>query len=174
MSLRGACILATICEISGAILLGGHVSATIREGIVDITLFNYTNDGPKRLIYGQISSLASACVWMLIATFFRIPVSGTHSIVGATIGFGLVEFGIHGIKWMGVLKIVLSWFISPVLSGAVSIFMFIFFKHFILTKERPLEPALRSLPFIYGCTVLVNVFSVLFGGIASKFYRRYL
>ncbi|BHF63296.1 hypothetical protein SprV_0200628800 [Sparganum proliferum] len=165
LSLRGACILATVCEISGAILLGGHVSKTIREGIVDLALFNNTDNGPRLLIYGQVSSLASACIWMLVATFFKIPVSGTHSIVGATLGFGLVEFGISGIKWMGVLKIVLSWFISPLLSGAVSVFMFMFFKHFILKKERPLEPALRSLPFIYGCTVIVNVFSVLFGGI---------
>ncbi|VDN15996.1 unnamed protein product [Dibothriocephalus latus] len=165
LTLRAACTLASICELAGSILLGGHVSKTIKAGIVDISRFNNSVDGATLLMQGQVSSLAGACIWMLIATFFRLPVSGTHSIVGATAGFGLVQFGLQGIKWMGLLKIVLSWFISPILSGAVSFFIFFFIKQFVLSKERPLEPALRSLPFIFACTIIVNVFSVLFGGI---------
>uniref|UniRef100_A0A0V0JC32 Phosphate transporter n=1 Tax=Schistocephalus solidus TaxID=70667 RepID=A0A0V0JC32_SCHSO len=165
LTLRAACTLASICELAGSILLGGHVSSTIKDGIVDTGRFNNTLDGPRNLMQGQVSSLAGACIWMLIATFFRLPVSGTHSIVGATAGYGLVHFGLKGIKWMGLLKIVVSWLISPILSGAVSFFIFLFIKRFVLSKEKPLEPALRSLPFIFACTIIVNVFSVLLGGI---------
>ncbi|VDN14275.1 unnamed protein product, partial [Dibothriocephalus latus] len=105
LSLRAACWLASICELTGAILLGGHVSKTIKDGIVDTSQFNNTADGPLLLMQGQVSSLAGAGIWMLIATFFHLPVSGTHSIVGATAGYGLVQFGLQGIKWMGLLKI---------------------------------------------------------------------
>ncbi|KAL7063905.1 hypothetical protein AAHC03_05028 [Spirometra sp. Aus1] len=167
LTLRAACTLASICELTGSIFLGGQVSETIKNGIVDTARFNSTSDGPLLLMKGQVSSLAGACIWMLIATFFRLPVSGTHSIVGATAGYGLVQFGIHGIKWMGVLKIVVSWFAAPILSGGVSFIIFFFIKRFVLSKEKPLEPALRSLPFIFACTIIVNVFSVLFGGIPS-------
>ncbi|VDL89040.1 unnamed protein product [Schistocephalus solidus] len=147
LTLRAACTLASICELAGSILLGGNVSSTIKDGIVDTGRFNNTLDGPRLLMQG-------ACIWMLIATFFRLPVSGTHSIVGATAGYGLVHFGLKGIKWMGLLKIVVSWLISPILSGAVSFFIFLFIKRFVLSKEKPLEPALRSLPFIFACTII--------------------
>ncbi|KAM3178076.1 hypothetical protein ACTXT7_003268 [Hymenolepis weldensis] len=108
LTLRQACILATICEIAGSVLLGGHVSATIRGGIIDPLQFNGTENGTVRLMQGQVSSLIGACSWMLLATFLRIPVSATHSIVGATAGFGLVLFGIEGIQWKGIFKIVLN------------------------------------------------------------------
>ncbi|VDM36183.1 unnamed protein product [Hydatigera taeniaeformis] len=105
LTLRAACILATIFEISGAVLLGGQVSATIRGGIINPNLFNETSNGANLLMYGQVASLASSCIWMLVATFFKLPVSGSHSIVGSTAGFGLVLFGLGGIQWMGILRI---------------------------------------------------------------------
>lgn len=165
LTLQLACILATICEIFGSVLLGGHVSATVRGGIIDLTRFNGTEDGPMRLMQGQVSSLCGACLWMLFATFLKIPVSATHSIVGATAGFGLVLFGFQGVQWMGILKIVISWFVSPLLSGLVSSCLFLIIKYVVLVKEQSLEPALNTLPFLYGVTVIINVFSVLYGGL---------
>ncbi|KAL5110745.1 Sodium-dependent phosphate transporter 2 [Taenia crassiceps] len=165
LTLQMACILATICEISGSVLLGGHVSATVRGGIIDPTRFNGTEDGPMRLMQGQVSSLCGACLWMLLATFLKIPVSATHSIVGATAGFGLVLFGFQGVQWTGILKIVISWFVSPVLSGLVSGCLFLIIKYVVLVKEQSLEPALNTLPFLYGVTIIINVFSVLYGGL---------
>nr|CDS25448.1 sodium dependent phosphate transporter [Hymenolepis microstoma] len=165
LTLRQACILATICEIAGSVLLGGHVSATIRGGIIDPNQFNGTEDGAMRLMQGQVSSLIGSCTWMLLATFLRIPVSATHSIVGATTGFGLVLFGIEGIQWKGILKIVGSWFLSPVLSGLVSSCIYLIIKYTVLVKENSLEPALNTLPFLYAVTIFINVFSVLFGGL---------
>uniref|UniRef100_A0A5K3FA66 Inorganic phosphate transporter n=1 Tax=Mesocestoides corti TaxID=53468 RepID=A0A5K3FA66_MESCO len=167
LSLRSACILATIFEISGAVLLGGQVSSTIRGGIVKSDLFNETKNGAITLMYGQVASLASSCIWMLVATFFKLPVSGSHSIVGATAGFGLVLFGLNGIHWMEILRIVLSWLASPVLSGIVSSLVFFVLKKTVLTKNQPLEPALYTLPFIYGIIVLINLFSVLSSGLSS-------
>ncbi|VUZ56688.1 unnamed protein product [Hymenolepis diminuta] len=165
LTLRQACILATVFEIAGSVLLGGHVSATVRSGIIDPVQFNGTEDGPVRLMQGQVSSLVGACSWMLLATFIRIPVSATHSIVGATAGFGLVLFGTEGVQWKGILKIVGSWFVSPVLSGIVSSTLYLIIKYTVLMKKNSLEPALNTLPFLYAITIFINVFSVLFGGL---------
>ncbi|VDD77616.1 unnamed protein product [Mesocestoides corti] len=165
LTLRSACILATIFETSGSVLLGAHVSQTIRGGIIKPECFNATEDGPRILMQGQVASLCGACVWMIVATFFKLPVSTTHSIVGATAGFGLMLFGLDGVNWMGILKIVLSWFVSPLLSGFVSSILFLIIKYFVLVKEQSLEPALYTLPFLYGVTIIVNVFSVIYGGL---------
>ncbi|VDN97123.1 unnamed protein product, partial [Rodentolepis nana] len=165
LTLRQACILATIFEIAGSVLLGGHVSATVRGGIIDPVRFNGTENGAIRLMQGQVSSLIGACSWMLLATFLRIPVSATHSIVGATAGFGLVLFGSEGVQWKGILKIVGSWFVSPILSGIVSSTLYLVIKYTVLVKENSLEPALNTLPFLYAITIFINVFSVLYGGL---------
>ncbi|OON20892.1 phosphate transporter family protein, partial [Opisthorchis viverrini] len=105
LTLRQACVLATICELSGAILLGSKVANTIRKGIVDVDMFVDLENGPAILMVGQVASLCGSCVWLLVATFFRLPVSGTHSIVGATVGFSLVVLGIRSVKWIGLVKI---------------------------------------------------------------------
>ncbi|KAA0184608.1 Phosphate transporter [Fasciolopsis buskii] len=105
LTLRQACILATICELAGAILIGAKVSNTIRKGIVDTDRFMEVDNGASVLMAGQVAALGGACIWLLVATFFRLPVSGTHSIVGATVGFSLVIFGLSSIQWIGLIKI---------------------------------------------------------------------
>ncbi|PAA84345.1 hypothetical protein BOX15_Mlig029054g1 [Macrostomum lignano] len=173
LTLRQACILATIFETLGSVLLGAKVSETIRKGIITPELYikdnvNQTNgtigDGSQLMMLGQLSSLAGTCIWLLVATFFRVPVSGTHSIVGATVGFSLVAKGTQGVDWMKLGLIVASWFISPLLSGGISVFFFYLVKRFVLTKKDPLEPGLRFLPLIYGFTVVINVFSIVYEG----------
>ncbi|CAH8288305.1 unnamed protein product [Schistosoma guineensis] len=105
LTLKQACILATICELSGSVLLGAKVSNTIRKGIVSVELFQTIDNGHVLLMAGQVAALGGSCIWLLVATFFRLPVSGTHSIVGATMGFSLVVFGLNAIQWKGLLKI---------------------------------------------------------------------
>lgn len=101
LTLTMACILATIFEISGAILLGDKVSETIRKGIVDIDIYNGSE---MELTLGYISTLSGCAIWLFIATYFKLPVSGTHSTVAATVGYSLVARGTKGINWIGLGK----------------------------------------------------------------------
>ncbi|KFV20531.1 Sodium-dependent phosphate transporter 1, partial [Tauraco erythrolophus] len=96
--------------------------------------------------------------------FLKLPISGTHCIVGATIGFSLVAEGKEGVKWSELLKIVLSWFISPLLSGIMSAILFFLVRRFILCKVDPVPNGLRALPIFYACTVGINLFSIMYTG----------
>lgn len=156
-----ACCLATFFEIAGAMLIGYKVSDTMRKGILDVTVYN---DMEVELMLGMLSSLAASAVWLMVATFLKLPISGTHSIVGASIGFSLVARGTAGLHWTTLGTIIASWFISPVLSGLTSVFIFWIIKRFILSKEDPLESGLVALPLFYGFTILVNVFSIIHDG----------
>lgn len=134
VTLRQACILASIFETTGSVLLGAKVGETIRKGIIDVNLYNET---VETLMAGEVSAMVGSAVWQLIASFLRLPISGTHCIVGSTIGFSLVAIGPKGVQWMELVKIVASWFISPLLSGFMSGVLFILIRMFILTKFSP-------------------------------------
>lgn len=161
LTMKQACILATIFETLGAILIGYKVSDTVRKGIFDITI--YEEDG-KMLMLGNLAALFGSASWNIIATFFSLPISGTHSIVGAVVGFSLVAKGTNGINWLGLGQIVLSWFISPVFSGVFSALLFAGIRKFILHHDKPLEQGLVSLPMFYALTIFINVFSVVHDG----------
>ncbi|KAK9888506.1 hypothetical protein WA026_000757 [Henosepilachna vigintioctopunctata] len=156
-----ACCMATFFEIAGAVLIGYKVSDTVRKGILDVNL--YKNDEIE-LMLGCLSALGSSAAWLLVATFFKLPISGTHSIVGATVGYSLVARGTKGVYWLTLVKIVASWFISPILSGFTSITFLWIIKSFILSKPNPLEAGLFALPLFYSFTILVNVFSIVHDG----------
>ena len=94
---------------------------------------------------GYISALLGCCIWLFIATMLRLPISGTHSIVGATIGMAIVSKGFGVIKWWGIGKIAASWVISPLLSGLISVVMFLIIRRFILKARNPLEAGLCRL-----------------------------
>ncbi|GIX91901.1 sodium-dependent phosphate transporter 1-A [Caerostris extrusa] len=161
LSLRAACILATIFEILGAVLMGYKVSDTVRKGIFDVEIFFGFE---KELMLGFLSALIGSAVWTIVATFFRWPISGTHSIVGAVVGFAFVARGFNGIKWQVLGKIVASWFLSPVLSGMISVGIFMIVKKLILTKDNYADRGYYSMPFFCGFTILLNLFSVIHGG----------
>ncbi|KAK3855636.1 hypothetical protein Pcinc_036482 [Petrolisthes cinctipes] len=161
LTLKKACLLATIFEVLGAILIGYKVSDTVRKGILDVSLYNNTE---KELMLGSLAALGGSSIWNLAATFFKLPISGTHTIVGATVGFSLCARGFNGVNWVTFGKIVASWVVSPVLSGLISSVLYLVLNYFIFKKEKPLEPGLRALPFIYGLTLLINVFSIVHDG----------
>ncbi|XP_033339580.1 na[+]-dependent inorganic phosphate cotransporter type III [Megalopta genalis] len=156
-----ACILATIFEIAGAVLIGYKVSDTMRKGILDVTLYE---GHEKELMIGALSSLAGSGIWLMLATALRLPISGTHSIVGATVGFSLVCRGTAGVKWIALANIAASWFASPVLSGIVSGAIFWLLRKSVLQANKPLEQGLHVLPLAYGLTVAINVMSVIHDG----------
>ncbi|KAM9857950.1 sodium-dependent phosphate transporter 1-A isoform 2-T2 [Aulostomus maculatus] len=161
VTLRQACILASIFETAGSVLLGAKVSETIRNGIIDVRMYN---NSEHILMAGSISAMCGSAVWQLAASFLRLPISGTHCIVGATIGFSMIARGHQGVKWMELLRIVASWFLSPVLSGIISGILFYFVRKFILNKTDPVPNGLRTLPIFYAVTVGINLFSVMFTG----------
>ncbi|NXP72011.1 S20A1 protein, partial [Ramphastos sulfuratus] len=160
VTLRQACILASVFETAGSVLLGAKVSETIRKGLIDVMY----NSMQQLLMAGSISAMFGSAVWQLIASFLKLPISGTHCIVGATIGFSLVAKGQEGVKWSELLKIVLSWFISPLLSGIMSAVLFFLVQRFILRKADPVPNGLRALPVFYACTVGINLFSIMYTG----------
>ncbi|KAM6361205.1 sodium-dependent phosphate transporter 2 isoform 1-T1 [Alca torda] len=161
VTLRQACILASVFETTGSVLLGAKVGETIRKGIIDVNLYNNT---VPLLMAGEVSAMVGSAVWQLIASFLKLPISGTHCIVGATIGFSLVAIGTQGVQWMQLVKIVASWFISPLLSGLMSGVLFVLIRFFILNKEDPVPNGLRALPVFYAATIAINVFSIMYTG----------
>ncbi|XP_049887277.1 sodium-dependent phosphate transporter 1-B [Pectinophora gossypiella] len=162
LTLTQACILATIFEIAGAVLIGYKVSDTMRKGILDVSL--YADGGERLLAAGCLAALLAGAIWLIVATALRLPVSGTHSVVGATVGFTLTAKGPVGVRWSTLGAIVLSWFISPAMSGAVSAILYWLVRRFILRAIEPIQSGLRALPFFYGATVAVNVLSVVHDG----------
>ncbi|XP_068166509.1 sodium-dependent phosphate transporter 2 isoform X3 [Antennarius striatus] len=161
VTLKQACILASIFETLGSMLLGAKVGETIRKGIIDVSLYNET---VPVLMAGEVSAMVGSAVWQLIASFLKLPVSGTHCIVGATIGFSMVAIGTKGVQWMQLVKIVASWFISPLLSGLMSGLLFLLIRHFILNKDDCVPNGLRALPLFYASTIGINTFSILYTG----------
>jgi len=161
LSLKQACVLASIFETLGAILLGAKVGHTIRKGIVDVDIYNGSQ---TLLMAGEISAMSGSGVWQLVATFLKLPVSGTHSIVGSTIGFSLVAKGVYGVNWAKLGAIVGSWFLSPILSGICASLFYILLRRLIFMKDDPISPTLIALPIMFGITSALNIFSVLFTG----------
>ena len=159
VTIKQAIIIAVIFEFSGAILAGGEVTATIRKGILDAALF--TND-PHLLVYGMMASLLAAGSWLLIASSLGWPVSTTHSIVGAIVGFGAVGVGVDAVAWGKVIKIVISWIASPVLAGIISFTLFRSLQNLIIDTQDPFNNAKKYVPyymFLVGFVVsLVTIF----------------
>uniref|UniRef100_A0A915A0X3 Phosphate transporter n=1 Tax=Parascaris univalens TaxID=6257 RepID=A0A915A0X3_PARUN len=161
ITLKWAYVLATIFETLGALLVGYNVTDTMRKEVVDVKL--YVNH-PKVLFVGQIAVLGGCSSWLLIATFARLPVSATHSIAGATVGFGLVAMGGKGIHWMKIVGIIASWFVSPILSGLVSSILYIIVDFSVLRRSNPFLSGLIALPIFYWFCIAFNVFAVSYQG----------
>lgn len=165
LTFRQACYLASVFEIAGAILLGYKVSDTMRKGILDVEVYE---GNERQLMFGMLSALAGCAIWLLVATYFKLPVSTTHSIVGATVGFGLVAHGTNGLNMTTLITIALSWVVSPVMSGLISVAVFMLINRFILKAAKPLNSGLIALPLIYGITIFINVLSITLDGSKCK------
>ncbi|CCD61415.2 Phosphate transporter [Caenorhabditis elegans] len=156
-----AYILASIFEALGSILVGWSVADTMRKGVVDTSQYA---DDPKELLLGQVAILGGCAAWLLIATVLHMPVSTTHSLVGATIGFSIVLRGLEGIQWMTIVRIVCSWFLSPILSGIISSIIYMIVDHTVLRTGDPLKNGLRALPVFYFVCMAFNALVVFWDG----------
>lgn len=161
ISLKKALIIAGIFEFLGAFLMGSHVTDTVRKKIVEIELFE-TN--PYALMLGMLSANFAAGIWLTIATYFRYPVSTTHSIIGAIVGFSLAYGGSGAIVWEQIGYVVLSWLISPVLSGVFSSSIFYCVRRFAFRKTDPFKNTLRILPILVFFTFVINSFFIFYKG----------
>ncbi len=144
LTIRQAILAAAVFEFLGAVLAGGAVTATIRTGIVDSELFAGT---PELLVYGMLASLLAAGIWLLIASKYGWPVSTTHSIVGAIVGFAAVGVGVDAVQWSQVGAIVLSWVVSPLTAGIIAFLVYESVQRLILRQDDPLARAKRYVPF---------------------------
>ncbi|KFD57878.1 hypothetical protein M514_01111 [Trichuris suis] len=163
LTLRKAYILATIFETCGAILLGSKVTDTMRSGVIDAAVYNQSE---KAFISGQLATLSGCGVWMMLATLFKLPVSTTHSMVGATLGYSIVLRHFQGVRWLNIGYIVASWFLSPILSGLITTVFYMTINASILKRDQAAMRGLNLLPYFYFFTFLINIFSVFYDGSA--------
>lgn len=144
LTIKQAIVIAMIFEFAGAYLAGGEVTATIRKGIIDSDVFS---SQPQLLVYGMLSALLAAGTWLLIASILGWPVSTTHTIVGAIVGFSAVGISTDAVAWGKVGSIVASWVVSPLLAGTISFLLFRSVQRMILDTEDPFANAKRYIPF---------------------------
>jgi len=159
ISVRQAIIIAAIFEFAGAIIAGGNVTKTIRKGIIDPASIV---DTPEILVFGMLAALLAAAIWLMVASFKGWPVSTTHSIVGALVGFAVAGIGVDAVNWGKIGQIAASWVVSPALGGIIAYMLMISIRNRILNTETPFENAKRYGPyyvFLLGFIVsLVTLF----------------
>lgn len=144
LTIKQAILVAAVFEFAGAFLAGGQVTSTIRKGIIDAS---QVENNPELLIFGMLAALLAAAVWLLIASRKGWPVSTTHSIVGAIVGFAAVGIGVESVHWAKVGTIAVSWVVSPMLSGFLAFFIFMSVQKLILSTDDPLRNARKYVPF---------------------------
>jgi len=162
LTIRKALVVAAVFELSGAVLAGGAVTSTIRRGIVDSS---YVVGEPELLIYGMLAALLAAGVWLLVASRKGWPVSTTHSIVGAIVGFAVIALGIESVEWGQVVTIVASWVVSPLTAGIIAYFVFNSIQWLILIRPDPLVRARRYAPLYIFVTIFLIALVTIFKGL---------
>ncbi|WGW00786.1 inorganic phosphate transporter [Vibrio sp. YMD68] len=152
LTVKQAIIIAMIFEFAGAYLAGGEVTDTIRKGVIDTALFAHQ---PDVLVFGMLSALLAAGTWLLLASYMGWPVSTTHSIIGAIIGFACVSVGTEAVDWSSVQGIVGSWLVTPLISGFFAYMIFVSAQRLIFDTENPLFNAKRFVPVYMFITTMV-------------------
>lgn len=159
ITVKTAIIVAAVFEFAGAALAGGSVTSTIRKGIVDPSQIG---DKPELLIFGMLSALLAAGCWLALASARGWPVSTTHSIVGAIVGFAVAGIGIDAVSWGKIGQIVASWVVSPALGGGIAFLLMLSIRKLIMNAQNPFAAAVRYAPyylFLVGFVIsLVTIF----------------
>ena len=167
LSVKKAVIAAGICEFAGAVLVGSHVTDTIRKGIVDPSALAsmpgmLEGEPAALLVIGMSAALLSAAIWLNFSTWTGMPVSTTHSIVGAIVGFAMVGIGVDAVQWGKIGQIAASWVVSPVLGGSIAFLLMLSIRALILNTDNPFHNAKRWGPayvFLVGFIIsLVTMF----------------
>lgn len=187
LTLAWACVIAAIFEFLGALLMGAFVTDTVRKKIVDLGVFDPTEvsgdevgmrigalNGPELAMTGFLIALLTATIWLITATYLSLPVSTTHSIIGALVGVGIAYRGGDAVIWIsdgegfekleGLVGVIVSWIISPVLSALIAVLFFIIVRTAVLRRGNPYKMGLIFMPFFYGVAVALAAFFVIYKG----------
>nr|CRH06935.1 putative phosphate permease [Candidatus Magnetococcus massalia] len=138
ITVKQAIFIAAVFEFAGAFIAGGQVTKTIRKGIIDPSSIA---GNPELLVYGMLASLLAAAIWLMIASTRGWPVSTTHSIVGAIVGFAVVGIGMEAVQWAKIGKVAASWIVSPIVGGTIAFLLMISIRKLILNTENPFKKA---------------------------------
>ena len=161
LTIKQAIIIAMIFEFAGAYLAGGEVTSTIRKGIIDASYFI---EQPELLVFGMTAALLAAGLWLIIASYFGWPVSTTHSIVGAIVGFSAVGVGVDSVTWSKVVGIIGSWIITPLISGIIAYFIFMSSQKLIFNTKDPIRNAKRYVPlYMFLAGYILSLVTVMKG-----------
>lgn len=152
LTVKQAIFIAMIFEFAGAYLAGGSVTDTIRKGVIEPSLFAHQ---PEILVYGMMAALLAAGTWLLLASYMGWPVSTTHSIIGAIIGFACVSVGPEAVNWDSMKSIVGSWIVTPIIAGFFAYLIFVSAQRLIFDTEKPLMNAKRFVPVYMFITTMV-------------------
>jgi PiT family inorganic phosphate transporter len=158
ITIRQAVLIAATLNILGATFIGSHVTNTIRKGIVSTQVLT----DPHLALIGALSALLAAALWVSFATWKSLPVSTTHSIVGAMVGFGIMAGGTKVIHWNKLGAVIMSWIISPIFSLVIAFVLFKIIVRFILARDQAIDAAVRLSPLFIGSAGFVVVLSFLF------------
>jgi inorganic phosphate transporter, PiT family len=164
LGLRQAVIISIIANVLGASLAGGYVTGTISKGIIDPI---FLLDAPDKLMIGMFVALIVAGLCVHLATFFGLPVSTTHAIVGAVVGFGIISVGAGAISWHKITGIAASWVISPVAGAIFSGGIYYFLEKKVMADSDPYSAAVHYSPFLIFLVVLVLILSFIFKGLKN-------
>ena len=164
LTLRKAVYIAAVLEFSGAFFFGSHVSDTVQNGIVNPLTFK---EMPLHFVIGMLSSLIASGVWLQIASYYGWPVSGTHTIIGAIVGFGLIVGGGEAIYWDNVVWIVSSWVLSPLMGGILGFVIFNILRKRIFYAKCPVEATKKLAPFLAFPFVATLSVLLLFNGLKN-------
>ncbi|PSC75854.1 sodium phosphate symporter [Micractinium conductrix] len=177
LTMKQALVIAAICEFGGAVLLGAGVTNTIRGSIANL---DYYKSKPDLYMYGMLCAMLATGIWLIVATYLELPVSTTHSIVGAVIGMSMVAAGADSVIWSkekssfpfleGVSVIIISWFTSPLLAGLCGAGLFLFTRHAVLRRKNSYNKSLWMLPLFTFITVYIGCYYIIQKGpkLASK------
>lgn len=150
LTVRRAIILAATLDFMGAVLVGSRVTETVRKNIIDLDALGGADNLSWTILYGMLAAMLAAAVWITIATYFSLPVSTTHAIVGAITGFGLAAGGMAVVNWGVMGKITASWIISPIAGALMAFLAFWLMKRAILAHENPFKQTIRFAPWLVG------------------------
>lgn len=168
ITFKQAVLIAGVLNLFGAVFVGSHVTDTVRKGIVDVTSTGLNN---QILLFGFVASLLAAAFWVTLSTWKEMPISTTHSIVGALMGFGLIAGGTQVVMWGKVGSVVASWILSPAAGCILAFFIFKIIVKTIFSKERPVQSAKIVGPIIFGFTAFLIVSSLFLKTPLSENYQ---